>query len=435
MEQHPVPRNISGFQFHLIGDMTIRQFAYLATGVLSGYFIYKTAPLSTVFYIPLALFMGFAGFAFAFLPIAERPLDKWLAAFIKSIMSPTQYIWYKNNLPLDILTKTAVLRIQIAPPTHQTQAHKEANEKLRAYLATIPTPLHESLNAAEKRYIDRTMALFNPVVGVTIPVVNVSTIVRNGSSDKSGKNITSKPISLPNTSTNKFPVEEKELSEKLPSMQLSETPKTTQVPIPKTQSIPIPAMTAQPEEDHSQIKEDHAILQNQLSRLAAEKKALELELQKLRQQFADSPTSQIVKPTISTQPQNEPTVKVVNPKSAISDMGMLNYQQAPNLIAGAIKDSQKKILPNIILTISDKSGLPVRALKTNKLGQFSAATPLPNGVYHLEVEDPMKRYVFDVAEITLSGKVFLPIEIIAKGEKELIRERLTKDLFGNASII
>ncbi|EKD47460.1 MAG: hypothetical protein ACD_66C00049G0001, partial [uncultured bacterium] len=28
MEQHPVPQNVTGFQFKLIGDITLKQFAY-----------------------------------------------------------------------------------------------------------------------------------------------------------------------------------------------------------------------------------------------------------------------------------------------------------------------------------------------------------------------------------------------------------------------
>lgn len=101
---------------------------------------------------------------------------------------------------------------------------------------------------------------------------------------------------------------------------------------------------------------------------------------------------------------------------------------------GVVKDSQKRFLPNIILTVKDTKGIPIRAIKTNKLGQFATATSLPNGTYLLEVEDPLKRYVFDIAEITLSGKVFQPIVIFAKGEKELIREKLSKELFGNVNM-
>lgn len=403
MEQHPVPRNISGFQFHLIGDMTLRQFGYLASGVAIGYLIYRTAPFSAIINIPLALSCGLSGFAFAFLPIQERPLDRWLLSFIKSILAPTQYVWYKNNAPPDILTRSLAFHIQVVQTPQQAAAHKETNEKLRAYLATIPTPLHESLNTAEKRYIDRTMALFQTTTSVKTP-------------------------SLPSEASSFIPFQPP-VNKSVPQEKETVGPKEEVISLPE--QVKEAVATPQP---IPAINENHAVWKTQLSQMAAEKEALEKELKKLQQQLSSSTTSQAVKPTSPQQSLNEPTIKVVSPKSVVPDMGMLNIQQSPNLIAGIIKDPQKKLLPNIILTIKDKNGLPVRALKTNKLGQFTTATPLPNGAYLLEVEDPMKRYVFDIAAIALSGKVFLPIEIIARGEKELMREKLSKELFGSATM-
>ncbi|MBI3380232.1 PrgI family protein [Candidatus Gottesmanbacteria bacterium] len=420
MEQHPVPRNISGFQFHLVGDMTLRQFGYLAAGAFVGYIVYKAAPFPTIISIPLALACGFAGFAFAFLPIQERPLEKWLGAFIKSIMSPTQYTWYKNNLPPEILTRAYSLHAQTVQPQTQSLAHKETNDKLRAYLATVPVPIHESLNAAEKRYIDKTLALFQTGGVVTIPS-SLPTPV-NFTQDQQ---VSDKPASLIITPIdNPKPEKVEEVTAK----------KIIDQPLPILQQAPTLPQIFQSNEKKQETKVGPTILQDQLSQMAAEKKDLEKQLQKLQQQLSAVNSSQLAQPTISQTIQNEPTIKVTGVKPIISEVGMLNYQQSPNLIAGVIKDPQRKLLPNIILTIKDKNGLPVRALKTNKLGQFTTATPLPNGGYLLEVEDPMKRYIFDVSQIVLSGKVFLPIEIIAKGEKELMREKLTKELFGSSTM-
>ena len=62
--------------------------------------------------------------------------------------------------------------------------------------------------------------------------------------------------------------------------------------------------------------------------------------------------------------------------------------------------------------IYDKEGLPVRALKTNKLGQFSGSTPLPNGTYTLELEKD--GFTFDVLQIELGGEVVPPLPIMSK---------------------
>lgn len=88
--------------------MTLKQFAKAAGGVILALIINST-PL--VFFIkwPLIAITAGGGLALAFVPFQDRPLETWLAAFLKSIYSPTVY-FYKKKKPinwLDIdLTKT-----------------------------------------------------------------------------------------------------------------------------------------------------------------------------------------------------------------------------------------------------------------------------------------------------------------------------------------
>src|SRR3989344_3269872 len=113
MEQHPVPQNVTTFQFRLIGDMTIKQFGYLAGGLILAYISYKL-PLPFFITWPLALFTGLMGIGFAFVPIEERPMDVWVLSFIKSAYSPTQYVWQKTA-PVSSLSKS------LAKPNAQQQ--------------------------------------------------------------------------------------------------------------------------------------------------------------------------------------------------------------------------------------------------------------------------------------------------------------------------
>src|SRR3989344_8188873 len=94
MEQHPVPQNVTTFQFRLIGDMTIKQFGYLAGGVILAYISYKL-PLPFFFTWPMVIVFALGGFGFAFVPIEERPMDVWVLSFLKSIYSPTEYVWQR----------------------------------------------------------------------------------------------------------------------------------------------------------------------------------------------------------------------------------------------------------------------------------------------------------------------------------------------------
>lgn len=389
MDQHSVPRNISGFQFHLIGDMTLRQFGYLVAGAICAFIAYKISPLPSILKYPFAGMFAFAGVAFAFLPIQERPLDRWLVAFIKSIYSPTQFIWQKEGMLLEILSRPTSSAAKILPQNH-TQAHQDAKTKLNQYLSTLPQAPHQTLNLREKSYIDQTLALFGSTAG-TQPA---------------------------------YPAKPKVVIKSVPrqvSTRLAEAFGGARASTPMQNEPPQPAPF------------DYAQIQKQLAELADQKESLAAELAKLRSEIKKIEEPLIIKPELGQEEKKAPSIKSVSAQSAINEIGMPAIPQTPNVISGVIRDSQKKLLPNIILTIKDGKGNLIRALKTNKLGQFATATPLSNGTYLIEVEDPLKRYAFDIAQISLSGKIILPIVIGAKGEKELLREKLTKELFGSSS--
>jgi len=102
-DQHPIPQQITSYEFKLIGDMTIKQFGKAATGIILGFLIYGS-PLFVLIRLPLALLIAGAGLAAAFIPFQDRPLEKWALAFIRSLYAPTLFTWKKQHNPnwLDI---------------------------------------------------------------------------------------------------------------------------------------------------------------------------------------------------------------------------------------------------------------------------------------------------------------------------------------------
>lgn len=96
IEQHPIPQDVAGYKFRLIGDMTLKQFIWLAGGIILGLVVYSL-PLPFFFKYPLAAIGVLLGAGIAFVPVEGRPMDKWLIAFIRSIYSPTQYVWQKQE--------------------------------------------------------------------------------------------------------------------------------------------------------------------------------------------------------------------------------------------------------------------------------------------------------------------------------------------------
>ncbi len=94
--QHPIPQQISSYEFKLVGDMTLKQFVKAAAGIIIALLINKTN-LLVIFKWPLMLASAGLGLALAFVPFEDRPLEVWVNAFLKSIYSPTIYTYKKKN--------------------------------------------------------------------------------------------------------------------------------------------------------------------------------------------------------------------------------------------------------------------------------------------------------------------------------------------------
>ncbi|OGK13890.1 hypothetical protein A3A93_05930 [Candidatus Roizmanbacteria bacterium RIFCSPLOWO2_01_FULL_38_12] len=128
MEQHPIPRQITTFEFKLIGFLTLRQFLYLAVFCSIGYIIYAVIPVPYLNII-LGILVGAIGLLFAFLRFNERSLDIWIKNFIRRINSPTQYIYQKKNESIYFIKNLFFMN-----DPHIVLAHVESKEKLAEYL-------------------------------------------------------------------------------------------------------------------------------------------------------------------------------------------------------------------------------------------------------------------------------------------------------------
>ncbi len=401
MEQHPVPRNITGFQFHLIGDMTFKQFGYLLAGGIVGYAFIAILHSYVGWAIGLSIFA--TGAAFAFIPIQERPLDKWFVAFIKSIMSPTQFLWKKSTDVPDILIPPAIQKkvVKALPQQHITNA-EESKRALDAYLARLPKTAKQTIDTQESKRVSLTLQLFN-------------------------------------TTNNPFPSQAKVTIEK-PMQPTSSPVPTPQIPPIKQEkqkeeqiASPIRIQTViRPPEPVKPVGQNDAKVSQaelQIAQLLSERDQLTQELARLKSTLGQ-PQQQVVRPTnFVEEKKGEETVKIIG-SSAAPGMGFPTPTTIPSIISGVIKERNGTTLPNILVTVKDKFQTPVRALKTNAFGQFTTTTPLPNGVYTVELEDPQKKYTFAIIELTLTGDLVTPIEITAKSQKEIVRDKLMKEVFG-----
>lgn len=96
MDNHPIPQDVTGFQFKLIGNMTVKQFAYLATGAVLAW-IFLQLPISIFIKFPISFVFAILGVGLAFVPVSGRPMDLMIGNFIKALIRPTQFIYEKTG--------------------------------------------------------------------------------------------------------------------------------------------------------------------------------------------------------------------------------------------------------------------------------------------------------------------------------------------------
>lgn len=88
-------------EFKLFTKFTLKEFAYLATGVsIGGIFLYLTSRGDIPGVIGIPIFVIFAGLGtfFALVPINDQPADKAIANFFTAINRPTQRVWLNDKL-------------------------------------------------------------------------------------------------------------------------------------------------------------------------------------------------------------------------------------------------------------------------------------------------------------------------------------------------
>ncbi len=382
MEQHPIPQNVTTFQFRLIGDMTIKQFAYLAGGTITAYIAYKL-PLPFFFTYPLATICAFLGIGFAFVPIEERPMDVWVLSFIKNIYAPTQFLWQKSSAE-DIRRSATMTNNQPTAPLPSG-----ASPSLDARLTPTISPAPQKKPGLWQAFMDfvNPKPVQTPLQPLTQPTLNP-------------------------TKTETIPA---------PQPILPAVAQIAQTPIPTVVSLPQAPPPVNTEMD---------ALKRQLETALKKQQELAAQLEANKKSPPPVPTPTPPKPVQSSTSTVSQTVKVITPAVAVK-AGLPRLTTFPNIPSGIIKDNEGNFLPGILVTIKDRDNIPVRALKTNKLGQFAASTQLPNGTYYIEIEDPRTRFTFDRAQITLNGAIMPPIEIIAKSQKQLNRELLSRQIFGS----
>lgn len=296
MQQHPIPQQISSYEFRLVGDMTLKQFAKLALGLILAFLIFKSG-LPIYFRLPLSFSVGLLGVASAFLPIHDRPFEVWVINFFKRVYSPTIFIWKKQEKDYVFATITASSPVPKAKMVHVEDKYGRLDE----YAGTFPQDVSSSPQI-------KPLTEKSPLVAQQVDVKERSTAPVFGA-DKDDEM----------SSETMGKIEEALRGPKYTGNYMQ----------PEYERTPMPAV-----------------------------------------------------PTI------------------------------PNIVNGIVLNEKEGGIEGGIVEIQDIGGNPIRAMRTNSLGQFQTATPLVEGDYLIIVDK--EPYQFDIIKLKIKGDIVLPIKIQAK---------------------
>ncbi|EKE06429.1 MAG: hypothetical protein ACD_19C00014G0043 [uncultured bacterium] len=208
MEQHPIPQQISSYQFKLVGDMTLKQFFQVAGGVIISLIFYSTS-LHPLIKWPFILSSAGMGAALAFLPFEERPLERWIFAFFRSIYSPTLYFWKKTDKPPVFYTETAVAPAITAVgntnPVVETNTAKleDAEKTFLQKIGGLFTINNQS--PTTKNQTTQKMTPIQQSVSVTFAQPVVSTVPDSSLNPHSSNPVVSVPQQVPTIITKSAP--------------------------------------------------------------------------------------------------------------------------------------------------------------------------------------------------------------------------------------
>jgi hypothetical protein len=409
MENHPIPQDITGFEFKLIGEMTLKQFGYLAGGAVLAWIMY-ILPLFIYIKIPLAIAFVALGAAFAFVPIDGRPLDAMIKHFIKAAFSPTQYVYQKASGELIEKNPAAISEFN----KKRLSISEMSEKQLQEFLNTLP----KGINKLDKKEMVFFQSL-NQYGANQAPVPVPDFVPSHAYANQSPTDIPTeqKPAS------SKQQEQANKLAGLMPNEDLQKTAALLQKELQEAKAKEAKEAQVDSKEyldAHQKVLE----LQKNLSDLSFQKQQLESRLIDLQKQVDAG--KQSVFSASQAQPQALKETKNVRsiPSSMTKSVGLPTTPEFPNIITGILKDPRGNPLSNILVEVKDQQANAVRAFKTNALGHFASATPLTNGAYTIEFDDPKGQNKFDTVGFTAKGEIILPIEVISVDTREELRRSL-----------
>lgn len=468
-KQHPVPQNIMEVEFKLVGDMTLRQFGYVAGGAIIGFIIYSQ-PLPSVIRWPLIFLVATVALGMAFVPIEERGLDTWIKNFFIASYSPTQRVWKEEPAPSrkpvetkknkkeekkattaksgDVKRKKVEkLGKELQEKIEETKKEKskseedltkkasEVSKNLDQILAALGKKSEKDLSAKELRkenmLLKKRLATIGDkykklkeLEGAEETPANLKQTIKyykdqmetlkeknralekglqekEGKGSKRKKDAEGKEKSELKKHIQNLKKQNKELEKKLSTL--------------KESVNNLKEKSAQLEKESTAYEEELAEKGKEIQNLESGRNRAVSRMMEMKKQLEDlAEARQSADPTKQKSDEEDVQKKRVakSTKETKSKRDMEEGEEitpiidnVPNIINGIVKDASGNLVEGQMIIIEDKEGDPVRALKTNSLGQFTVSTPLPNGNYTVKVSESG----YTPVKVVTEGSVLEPI--------------------------
>lgn len=384
MIEHAVPQNVTTYQFHLIGNMTIKQFLLLMVGVGAAALVYTTN-LPAILKWPVILVLVIIGVAMAFVPFEERSLDQWMINFARAMYRPTKFFWRRLGPTPDVFNFTP-RSDQDNTPRPQVVAGAR-RKQVNQYLSTIAAPNAKAEQDDPLDLLGRTMSNLDDLFASVDAAKNV---------------VPGEEMQIrPSLQTRSRP---------LGDMQAPEPVETiiSSAPTP-LQGVPAPIATPMSDLPVS-VPESNDASVKQLPEILIQPIPVVEKIESVAPPVLTTPV--VTAPFQSAEPTMLQPLETTDPLVPITfnrNLPFPSLPDKPNILIGMVYDQAGAILPNAILEVINGQGNTARALRTNALGQFYTSTPLPAGQYIIEVEKD--GYKFPRFQLMADDNLLDPIEI------------------------
>ena len=411
-------------EFKLFGELTIRQFGYVAGGALVAFVCYVSFADIPLIRWPLVVFFGILGIMLAVFKVNDRPFEIWLANFIFALFTSQRRIWKKSAKTPEILRSMNVNSVS------KGNSNVSIN---RAPLSSVYVPteeVEENISKEDKEEMDRLNEIdklwggsSNKVVENTKTTIkevvqNVPIAVPTVTSKEEVIQTFSEPaISIPKDIEVKKTEDIKEVK-KIPRFDLDDI-----LPTKVSREDLIGKMDEKTGVDQPAINFDEPVVNTKVATVLEEKKEEVKDnsyMDKLKTQLEEqnkiinnlrekvSEPKEVVetkKIVLEEKPEIKEEIKKIEQVIEEKPIEKVNY------VSGTVKDKNGKGLSNVTLIIKDSKFRPVRATRTNNLGAFNITTSLPNGDYSLEaVRSGMN---FDTIDFILDGTDSKEFELVS----------------------